>query len=286
MASFSLLLLLVSVLLSSARKTKPVIGPRFPAQTVNQHHYFRTLRQPQVALTICTGPAGSGKTAMAVEAAVEALRTERVDKLVVTRPMVAVEEEMGFLPGNIVAKMDPWTRPVVDLLHHYFTPAQVTNMLKEGQLEMAPLAFMRGRTFHRCFVIADEMQNSSPAQMLMLATRLGKESVLVVTGDLQQSDRPKLDGHSGLADLVLKCQNNAENPLMQLIQLDHDDIQRSALAQYVMTLYGRDAIKQQQQQQQLPSVTVPVAEAEKKDAGADAALIPKEHLSKYYPARK
>jgi phosphate starvation-inducible PhoH-like protein len=148
-------------------------------------------------LIVAVGPAGSGKTMFACLKAMESLRKNDVNKIILTRPVVPVEEDIGFLPGNIVKKMDPWTRPIFDLFLEYYSQNEITQMINNGIIEISPLAYMRGRTFKNAFIIADEMQNSSPNQMMMLTTRIGTNSRMVITGDLDQSDKFENNGLIG-----------------------------------------------------------------------------------------
>ena len=126
------------------------------------------------------GKAGSGKTLLACQVALDMFFKKMVNKIIITRPLVTVEEDLGFLPGNIVKKMDPWTRPIFDLFSEHYSKAEVDNLLLNGIIEISPLAFMRGRTFKRCIIIADEMQNSSPNQMKMLTTRIGINTRMII----------------------------------------------------------------------------------------------------------
>ena len=134
------------------------------------------------------GPAGTGKTFIACHTAVEQLKSTKIEKIIITRPIVSVEENMGFLPGSINEKMDPFTRPIFDVLSSSYDKKEIQLLIKKNIIEISPLGFMRGRTFDNAFIIADEMQNSSPNQMKMLLTRIGENSKLVITGDLEQSD--------------------------------------------------------------------------------------------------
>ena len=172
------------------RSSKDDFCQLYKPKSIQQKQYVMYLKNKSMPLVVVYGSAGSGKTLFACMEAIQQLKRGFIQKIVLTRPLIAVEEEeIGFLPGNMNSKMDPWTRPIFDIFREVFEMHEIENMVKHGIIEVAPLAFMRGRTFHRCFVLADEMQNSSPAKMLMLTTRLGKESKLVITGDLQQSDR-------------------------------------------------------------------------------------------------
>jgi phosphate starvation-inducible PhoH-like protein len=153
-----------------------------------------------------------------------------------TRPAVGVEDERhGFLPGNLVAKMEPWTRPLLDVLREYYRPQDIAGLIEDGQVEIAPLAFMRGRTFKQSWIIADEMQNATPAQCKMLMTRIGVDSKIIITGDVEQADRSH--GDNGLMDL---CQRLGEGGVkgIAVCQLETRDVQRHAIIGSVLKLYA------------------------------------------------
>lgn len=208
-------------------------------KSVNQQLYVNALNNNENKMIIVTGPAGTGKTLFACKRGIEYLLSGELKKMVITRPLVTVEEDLGFLPGNIVKKMDPWTRPVFDIFLEYYSKNELEKMIFENVIEISPLAFMRGRTFKDTFIIADEMQNSSPAQMQMLTTRVGEGSRLVITGDLKQTDR--MDDN-GLKDIVNRMdiyykKNYGVNKLIQLITLDNADVRRSKLVKQVIDMY-------------------------------------------------
>jgi phosphate starvation-inducible PhoH-like protein len=159
-----------------------------------------------------------------------------VDKIIVTRPAVSVDEDLGFLPGTLEEKMAPWTRPIFDVLKEYFNAAEITGMIAEGIIEISPLAYMRGRTFKRSFILADEMQNATQSQMKMLLTRLGEESMMAVTGDLNQADRLK---DNGLVDFTRLLENNSQECL-DIVQFETGDIERHAAVRAVLQVYGDD----------------------------------------------
>ena len=171
------------------------ITPRSPVQAA----YIEAMQRDELVLGL--GPAGTGKTYLAVCYAVEMLITGRVDRLVLSRPAVEAGENLGFLPGDMREKVDPYLRPLYDALHDTMPADQVMKKLESGEIEIAPLAFMRGRTLSNAFVILDEAQNTTPIQMKMFLTRLGENSRMVVTGDLSQVDLPK-GVKSGLQDAV------------------------------------------------------------------------------------
>jgi len=199
----------------------------------NQLEYVKLLADNEVTILAGVGPAGCGKTAFACHAAVQALSMGEVDRVVLTRPLVAVDEELGFLPGSMKQKMDPWIRPMMDIMKEFYTGNEIRRMMEEGTIEIAPLAYMRGRTFRRAFLIADEMQNSSPNQMLMMLTRVGEGSRLVITGDLLQSDRMEANG---LADFYCRAKN-CNDPTIQYVNFDINDIQRSPVVASILRLY-------------------------------------------------
>ncbi|MEC8641809.1 MAG: PhoH family protein [Pseudomonadota bacterium] len=172
---------------------------RIIAKTPGQAAYLELLRKREVVFGL--GPAGTGKTYMAVAKAVESLKKREIERIVLSRPAVEAGERLGFLPGDMKEKVDPYLRPLYDALYDMMPADKVERMLVSGEIEIAPLAFMRGRTLSASYVIIDEAQNTTPVQMKMVLTRLGQDSRMVITGDLSQIDLP--DGQpSGLADAV------------------------------------------------------------------------------------
>ena len=205
-------------------------------RSINQQVYRKLLENPTVPLVVGAGPAGTGKTLFACTVGAEQLRRGRYSKLVITRPAVSVDEQHGFLPGTLEAKMDPWVRPMFDAFTQYFTAKALKGMLSDGIIEICPLAYMRGRTFDNSWIIADEMQNSTPNQMRMLLTRIGENSKMVVTGDLEQHDRGFED--NGLADITTRLRDQAFHEHMQLVRFTKDDVERSQVVKDVLKLYG------------------------------------------------
>ena len=213
----------------------------------NQRKYTHYLKNISFPLVVAMGSAGTGKTMLACMEAIRQLHQGTVQKIVLTRPLISVEEEeIGFLPGSMVAKMDPWTRPMFDIFREVYSINDLNIMVRNGVIEIAPLAFMRGRTFHDSFIIADEMQNSSPGQMLMLTTRLGRDSKMVITGDLQQSDRQ--DVENGLKDFVHKYEswnsNCVENRNVTgldigIVKMNDNDIFRSPFVSRILDIYSK-----------------------------------------------
>jgi len=205
-------------------------------RTRNQERLVLALQNPDTHIVVTVGPAGTGKTYLSMVAAVKALKEGECDHIVMTRPAVGVEgEQHGFLPGNLVDKMEPWTRPLLDVMREFYRPSDIAALIEDQVVEIAPLAFMRGRTFKNSWIIADEMQNATPAQCKMLMTRIGSNSKIVITGDVEQSDRWYKD--NGLMDL---CERLAANPVMEMevCTLEGQDIQRHKIIGSVLKLYA------------------------------------------------
>ena len=215
------------------RKKQVVLQPR----NLNQEIYIHSLLNEQNVMVFATGPAGTGKTMLAVQAAILALRQREVERIVITRPAVGVDDERhGFLPGDINAKMEPWTRPIFDVFQEYYSPKQITGMIAEGVIEISPLAFMRGRTFKNAFIIADEMQNATPNQMKMLLTRVGDYSRMVVTGDIQQTDRQ--EAQNGLLDFSKLYDKYSHSKYIDMVEFNYHDIERHPAVKEVLNIYG------------------------------------------------
>ena len=202
-----------------------------------QIEYCDLLSDVSVPIVAGLGPAGCGKTFFACRAAVSALASGVVDRVVITRPIVAVDEELGFLPGSIREKMDPWVRPIMDVLGDFYTGGEIRRLMDDGIVEIAPLAYMRGRTFRRAFIIADEMQNSTPNQMLMMLTRIGEDSRMVLTGDLMQSDL-KGGELNGLADFYKRWLKTGHIDHIRCIEFDVGDVQRSSAVAAILEMYA------------------------------------------------
>lgn len=215
------------------------ISPLYSPRSANQKKYVDTLNNQNTTLVFGIGPAGTGKTLFACNAAIRDLKQGKIQKIVITRPVVPVEEELGFLPGNIKHKMDPWTRPIFDIFLEYYSQKDIDAMIHGSVIEISPLGFMRGRTFKKCFIIADEMQNSSPNQMLMLTTRIGHGSKMVVTGDLNQSDRVNDNGLKIFMDKIRKY--NGDKNGIEICELENEDIERSAVVSQILNIFkGND----------------------------------------------
>jgi len=211
------------------RATK--VAPR----TVNQKRYVDSIRKNTITFGI--GPAGTGKTFLAVASAVAALESRNVSRIILTRPAVEAGERLGFLPGDIQAKVDPYLRPLFDALYDMLDPEKVSAYFDRGVIEVAPLAFMRGRTLNDSFVILDEAQNTSPEQMKMFLTRLGFGSRMVVTGDITQIDLPR-DQRSGL---IVVGEILAQVSEISFVRFGSDDVVRHQLVQRIVAAYGEHA---------------------------------------------
>ncbi|MDY6804424.1 MAG: PhoH family protein [Cyanobacteriota bacterium] len=206
-------------------------GQEIRAKTFRQSKYVRAIRKHD--LTFCIGPAGTGKTFLAAIIAVKALLNDEFERLILTRPAVEAGEKLGFLPGDLQQKINPYLRPLYDALYELIEPEKMTNLMERGIIEVAPLAYMRGRTLNNSFVIMDEAQNTTPAQMKMVLTRLGFRSRMVVTGDVTQTDLPS-DKQSGLASAV-KILRKVEG--IGFCELSQADVVRHPLVQKIVAAY-------------------------------------------------
>ena len=213
---------------------------KYIPKTKNQKEYKKALYEPNIDLLFCTGPAGTGKTLFACQYAIDRLNKNEIDKIVITRPAVSIEENMGFLPGNINAKMHPYTIPIFDIFMEYYTKKDLDIMINKNIIEIVPLCYMQGRTFKNSIIVADEMQNSSPLQMFMLLTRLGINSKMIVTGDPTQT---KIY-NNGLTNIIKKLEEkyldieNMNHNRINVIKLQNNDIQRSYIVSIIEELYN------------------------------------------------
>jgi phosphate starvation-inducible PhoH-like protein len=204
-------------------------------KTVNQKRYVDSIRGNTITFGI--GPAGTGKTFLAVALAAAALSRREVNRIILTRPAVEAGERLGFLPGDLMAKVDPYLRPLFDALHDMLEPDRVTQHLERGAIEVAPLAFMRGRTLNDSFIILDEAQNTSPEQMKMFLTRLGFNSKMVVTGDITQIDLPR-ESDSGLV-VVSEILKDVEG--IEFVRFGEEDVVRHKLVRRIVAAYTEHA---------------------------------------------
>ena len=206
-------------------------------KSLSQETYLLKLNDPNKMIVFAIGPAGTGKTMLAVQWAIDQLKYGSADKIIITRPAVSVDEEHGFLPGDLNEKMAPWTKPIFDVIAENFNAREIENFIKEGVIETSPLAYMRGRTFKNAVVVADEMQNATPSQMKMLLTRLGQNSKMVVTGDLQQADRPS---NNGLLEFLKLYNNFQGHRYVDLVKFDVQDVERHEAVKEILSIYGDD----------------------------------------------
>ncbi len=220
------------------------IDPRFNNQrqrrvqiypkNLSQETYLLKLNDPQKMIIFAIGPAGTGKTMLAVQWAIDQLKFGESTKIIITRPAVSVDEEHGFLPGTLNEKMEPWTKPIMDVFAENYNAKEIEDMIKEGVIEVSPLAYMRGRTFKNAVIIADEMQNATPSQMKMLLTRLGTGSKMVVTGDLQQADRPS---NNGLLEFLQLFNDFKNHRYVDVCHFTMGDIERHEAVKEILAIY-------------------------------------------------
>lgn len=210
-----------------------ITGKIIQPKTRNQKHYVESIRGHD--LTLAIGPAGTGKTYLAVATALEFLRDARVKRVILTRPVVDAGEHLGFLPGGYQEKIDPYLRPLFDAMFDQLTPEKFMGLLEKQIIELAPLAYMRGRTFNDAFVILDEAQNTTPPQMLMFLTRMGANARMVITGDISQVDLPA-GVTSGLVDAARRLKS-VEGIAIQMF--DRSDIVRHRLVTRILSAYQK-----------------------------------------------
>ena len=218
---------------ASQEASAVILKPNSPNQEL-----CLSLLQSRMPYVVVTGPAGTGKTAMACQEAVHGLKSERFKRLVITRPAVSADEDLGYLPGDAQGKLKPYMQPILDALERGFTTFEVMDMQKHGQIEIAALSFMRGRTLEDSFIIADEMQNATWEQIKLVLTRLGRGSKMIITGDPSQSD---LRGRStsGLAELVKRIDARLPEGLeyLRLVRLEEMDVVRHEAVAEVLSLF-------------------------------------------------
>jgi phosphate starvation-inducible protein PhoH and related proteins len=218
---------------------EPPLKPR----NANQAVYMETLESPAHSIVIATGPAGTGKTIMACHLGIRKLQSGAIQKLILTRPAVSVEEQHGFLPGTLEEKMEPWLRPVYDVFYQYFSPQKLQKLIQQQTIEICPLAYMRGRTFENAWIIADEAQNMTPNQMLMLLTRIGNNSKMIITGDPKQHDRGF--EMNGLTDFLERYEKNQRQLAIlgtsfddvRIVKFEYKDVERHPVIRKILTLY-------------------------------------------------
>ena len=213
----------------STKDVRPI--PR----NVAQEEYVQYLNNESVRLVFGTGPAGTGKTLLATLKAIQLFLEGHVSKIIITRPAVAVDgESHGFLPGDIFAKLEPWTKPILDVFLKFFSHSQIADMIDTDMLEICPLGFMRGRTFDNAVLLLDEAQNSTDVQKKMFLTRIGTGTRAFITGDLEQSDREK--GINGLEDFARRANDRAPDSI-KFVNFQRKDVERDAIVETVLALY-------------------------------------------------
>jgi len=205
----------------------------------SQYNYVKALNNLHHKIIIANGPAGTGKTLFATEYGLKNFLMGKYEKIIFTRPAVTTDEDLGYLPGTLEEKMAPWIRPIYDILYRFISPAEVSAMIEEKIIEISPLAYMRGRTFKNTWIIADEMQNSTRNQMKMLLTRLGENSRMVITGDLDQHDRK--DEINGLQDFLEKFRGCRSDSISN-IEFDNDDIEREEVVREILNIYSGSVV--------------------------------------------
>jgi phosphate starvation-inducible PhoH-like protein len=204
-------------------------------KTVNQEKYILALQNQETDVVVVSGPAGTGKTYLAMLAAIQAMRNRECDRIVLCRPSISIEgEDHGFLPGDLNQKLEPWMKPMVDILNEFYAMKEIELMLAEQIIEFAPLGLMRGRTFKNTWVLLDESQNATPTQLKMLLTRIGIGSKFVIMGDVEQTDRKTPE--NGLMDLTNKLDATPISGI-EICSFDHRDIQRHRLIGEILKLY-------------------------------------------------
>ena len=215
-------------------KEKEFINQKFSEpRNISQTKLLGHLQNSSYKIVIASGPAGTGKTLLSIEQGIKKYIEGHVEKIILTRPSVSVDENIGFLPGTLEEKMMPWMRPIYDIFYNFISPKEVEKLIEEKILEICPLGFMRGRTFKNAWIVADEMQNSTISQMKMLLTRIGENTKLVITGDLEQND---LKDKNGLEDFLNKMKGRRSNSINS-VEFNCEDIEREDVVKEVLDIY-------------------------------------------------
>lgn len=219
-----------------SQKERSKVDAKFAKpKNASQARYMSALQKSHNKIIIATGPAGTGKTLIGTEYGIREFLLGNYEKLIFTRPAVSADEDLGFLPGTLEDKMAPWVRPIYDILYKFISPTEVTAMLTEKTIEIAPMAYMRGRTFKNTWIVADECQNTNVNQFKMLLTRLGENSRMVITGDLDQHDRHgEINGLADFLDKFKGCRSSS----ISSVEFSKDDIEREEVIKEVLDIYA------------------------------------------------
>jgi phosphate starvation-inducible PhoH-like protein len=207
-------------------------------RNMTQEKYIKALNDDKQSIVFAMGPAGTGKTLLATQYAIRQLKAGVISKIIISRPAVSVDEQHGFLPGTLVEKLAPWVIPIMDVFKEYYRPHQIEAMLAEEQIEIAPLAYMRGRNLKDCVVILDESQNCTPSQVKMVLTRISQGCKMIVTGDINQHDRGF--DKNGLKDFTDRLAASDGVDGITVIKFANGDIERHPIVAAVLDLYGDD----------------------------------------------
>jgi phosphate starvation-inducible PhoH-like protein len=215
--------------------------PKYIIKHPKQVKLQNFINNSKLNVIISTGPAGTGKTLVACQEAIRMLKESEIDKIIITRPTVTVEENLGYLPGTLQDKVYPFLIPIYDYFLEHYTKENLMNLIHNGKLEVCPLAYMRGRTFKDSIIIADEMQNTTPNQMKMILTRIGENSKIIITGDLEQNDLSSYNGLQNIVDLLEKKYENDYNKMLKdgfaCVHFDNSCIQRHPIIEKIVNLY-------------------------------------------------
>jgi phosphate starvation-inducible PhoH-like protein len=211
-------------------------GKYLQPRNANQKRYVELLNAENPPIVIASGSAGTGKTLLATQVGVKRLVSEEFKKIIITRPTVSVDESIGFLPGSLEQKMNPWTRPIFDILNMHYSKKKIDTMISDQVIEICPLGFMRGRSFDNSWIILDEAQNATTNQVLLVLTRIGEGSKIIITGDPGQHDRGF--GDNGLIDLIDRVTSNEVDESVGLVQFDNTDVERHPVIPIILNMYN------------------------------------------------